>query len=122
MDQLQLRFADQTLEKLFLQPTWHIYSVNPNFRESVAAKLAIEEAANRHFSEIFIEGDRQVVTNVTNCPSTSLDWSIFNILTDISTLLKSTAQKIYWIGIKTNGHKGLQHTCLAAYLLLSQCY
>lgn len=72
--------------------TQKIESINPTFGEAMAAKLAIEEAIQFNLIDIIIKGDSQVVTNAIPYPSSSPDWSIHNILTDIS--LSKVIQKL----------------------------
>lgn len=75
--------------KLIFAATRKIDSINPVFGEPMATKLAIEEALHRQFQNIVIEGDCQVVAKSLNNPSSSTEWSIFNIILDYSFLLKS---------------------------------
>lgn len=81
----------------------------------------------RQLTNINVEGDSQVVTSTISNSSTSPEWLVYNILTDISSLLKSfqswTIQNQNQKRCALSQHNGLQQTtCLAAYPLLNyQC-
>lgn len=75
-------------KEIIFAKTQYVDSVNPNFGEAMAAKLAME-AIQYHITQIIIEGENHVVISTITNPSKSLDWSILNILSNISSLLKS---------------------------------